>query len=416
MGTETNPEDRLFVKGGWRHYRRTYSVTEVRWGLVTGGVLVLIAAYVAWRAEHPLDPNLFSDGATLLKAAGPRGELTVALGSAAPPVAGPAMKATANAGAETAGPAATTQVAATPGADRGPLPKQLAGAGWREDKITQFDPENLYVKIDGRADFFRTFGFKRLWNVLLVSEKDPATTVDVEMYDMGSGANALGAYGGERAPTAKPTVTEAGLHHLDRNALYLARAPFYIRVIGSDETSLITGKLGELADTLVAAVKGEPLPWAYGVFIGQMGIDPGKIAYFPDNAFSQAFAHDVWTIRPGAKDDDLELFLVAKDSAAAAKKMAGAFGKGFGEMGEAAGKLAGGAGLAGMALIKDQFLGTLSAATTVDRFVIGVRGAKDPGVVEQELGKLKDAVAQMPGELKARAKPAKASQGGSGEH
>jgi hypothetical protein len=313
MAAETNQEDRLFVKDGFRHYRRTYSVTEVRWGLVTGGVLVLIAVYVAWRAAHPLDPNLFSDGATLLKAAGPRGELTVALGSAAPPVAGPAMtKATPaeNGGAEAA---ANIQAPAAPSAnsDRGPLPKQLAGAGWREDKVSQFDAENLYVKIDGRADYFRTFGFKRLWNVLLVNEKDAAVTVDVEMYDMGSGPNALGAYGGERAPTVKPTVTESGLHHLDRNALYLARAPFYIRVIGSDETPVITSKLSELADALIAAVKGEPLPWAYGVFIGQMGVDPGKIAYFPDNAFSQAFAHDVWTIRPGAKDDDLELFLVA---------------------------------------------------------------------------------------------------------
>src|SRR5205085_1307324 len=163
----------------------------------------------AWKGRHP-DPALFADSAALLKGATP---------------------------------------ATAPAADRGPLPPNLAGSGWREERIAQFDPDNLYVKIDGRADWFKGFGFRRLYGVLLVNAGDPATTIDVEMYDLGRAANALGAYGGERDPASKPQVAEGGLHHIARNALYMARGPYYLRVIGSDESAVVIAKLPALADT-----------------------------------------------------------------------------------------------------------------------------------------------------------------------
>ena len=367
MADKGSDDDRLFVRDGWRHYRRTYSLTEVRWGLAVLGVLLAITGWVAWKGRHP-DPTLFADGTALLK------------GAAAP--------------------------AAAPTGDRGPLPPNLAGAGWREERIAQFDPDNLYVKIDGRADWFKGFGFKRLYDVLLVSAQDPATTVDVEMYDLGRVANALGAYGGERAPDVKPQLDEAGLHHLARNALYLVRGPYYLRVIGSDESPAVTEKLRALADTLGAQIKGEPLPWAYGLFVGGLGIDPGRVAYFVENAFSFGFARDVWAARPKGKDDDLELFVVARSTAADARALAEALRKGFLGFGQAAGKQA------GVALIKDQFLNAFTAVTTRDRFVLGVRGAATKELLAGELGRLQEALAQAPQALKDRAQPAVEKGGG----
>ena len=70
MADKGNDEDRLFVRDGWRHYRRTYSLAEVRWGLVVLGALILVGGWVFWKGRHP-DPTLFSDGAALLKSAAP---------------------------------------------------------------------------------------------------------------------------------------------------------------------------------------------------------------------------------------------------------------------------------------------------------------------------------------------------------
>ena len=413
MASESRDEDRLLVKDGWRHYRRHYSLTGVRWGLATGGVLLAIAGWVVWRGAHP-DPALYSDGSNLLAKAGPAIQVQVG---------GPELS-------PTAGRAAVTEaVAALPGitgvgADRGPLPAGLAGAGWKEEKVAQYDPDNLYIKINGRADFFKAFGFKRLYSVLLVDDKDAATTVDVEMYDMGTAANALGAYGGERPPTARPEAIAGGMRHFDRNALYLARGPHYIRVIGSDETAAITEKLQTLAKALEGGVEGEALPWSYALF-GQMGMDAGNVAYFAENAFSLSYARDVWTVRPAGKDSDLELFVTVQNDPAAASKLAEKLRKSFLELGRSAGQVA------GITAVKDQFLGLFSGVTPVARWVVGVRGAASKQALGDELGKLKDALAKAPAEVKDRARPAagheavtdtaaqegdRAEKGVSGEH
>jgi hypothetical protein len=383
-------DDRLFVRDGFRHYRRRYSLTEVRWGWACLAGMVLIAAWVAWRGRHPVDPNLFSDGAALLevaKGAGPKVKVdSVASGPMAPPASTPAEP-----------------TAAAP-AGRGPLPAGLGGADWNEDKILTYDEDNLYEKIDGRADYFRAFHFKRLHSLLLTSRKDSAVTVDVEMYDVSNAANALGAYSGERPPDAKVQVTDAGLHHFDRNALYLARGPYYIRVIGSDETPLVAEKLKQVAEKMIADVGGEPLPWAYGLYIGQLGFGADKITYSAKNAFSLAFADDVWAVRPQGKQTDLELFVSARGDAAAARRLADQLRKSFLELGQAAGK-AGGA-----ALVKDQFLGLYSGATTQDGFVLGVRGADSPATAGTELDRLRKALAGAPQSLLQRAVPAAATR------
>jgi hypothetical protein len=375
---ENQDDDRLFVREGFRHYRRRYSLTEVRWGWVVFATLVAIAGWVAWKGAHP-DAALFSDGAALLKPAESVAVAPPAGVAVAPPVPGSA---------------------ATPAAaDRGPLPPDLAGSGWTEDKVATFDEENLYVKIDGRADYFRAFGFTRLYSVLLVRDGDAATTVDVEMYDLRRPANALGAYGGERPQNAKVEVTAGGLHHFDRNALFMARGPYYIRVLGSDETPIITAKLHGLADQLIAKVATSPLPWAYGVVLGPLGLSADRMTYFAKNAFSLGFADDVWSVRPQGKDHDLELFMSARKDAADARGLVTKLQKSFAELGKSAGKRK------GVTLIKDQFLGLFSAATSHDRFVLGVRGAESADVAMTQLDQLKAALLAAPPEVRAQAAP-----------
>jgi hypothetical protein len=376
-------DDRLFVRDGWRHYRRRYSVTEVRWGLACFAVLVGITGWVVWRGRHP-DPNLLGDAAAVLEA---KPGLALPTPTATPPA-----------------PASGVPPAPVAG-DRGPLPRTLAGTGWKEDKLAQFDEENLYVKINGRADYFRAFNFRRLFSVLLTSDKDSGTTVDVEIYDLGSGPNALGAYSGERPPDAKVEVSDAGLHHFDRNALYLARGPYYVRVIGSDETPVVTEKLRQLADVLIRDVPGEPLPWAYGLLIGQMNIGADKITYSAKNAFSLGFADDVWAARPQGKQTDLELFVSVRPNPAAARAFAEKLRKSFLELGTRAGKVS------GVELVKDQFLGLFSAVTTQNQFVMGVRGAAGKDDAAAEIARLRKAISGAPAELLARAQPAAKTAG-----
>jgi hypothetical protein len=116
--------------------------------------------------------------------------------------------------------------------DRGPVPSGLARQGWYEGEITRFDYDNLFVKINGRDGFYKSFGFEMLYFLSIVVTEDPGTVVDIELYDLGSAANAVGAYSGERSPGVSPVVGENGMKHIDRNALFLTQGRYYLRAIG----------------------------------------------------------------------------------------------------------------------------------------------------------------------------------------
>src|SRR4051812_2436525 len=108
-------EDRIFV-GARKHFRARYSRAEVALGAVLILCLAAIAQWIRWKGEHA-DPEL----------------------SASAPL-----------------------IRREPPTERGPIPANIAGRGWQEQRVAQYDPENLYVKIDGREGYYKSFGFKRL--------------------------------------------------------------------------------------------------------------------------------------------------------------------------------------------------------------------------------------------------------------
>ena len=338
-------EDRVLVRGGRRHHRASYSRTEFRIGVGLLGLLVLIVGWVAWRGAHP-DPSL--------------------LGT----------------------PDALSTPATAPAADRGPLPDGLAAAGWTESPVSTFDSDTLYEKINGREGFYKSLGFRRLWFVSLASQVDPATFVDVEVYDLGEAANALGAYAGERPPGVAPDVGEQGLAHQDRNALYLTRGSIYVRAIGSEESAIVREQLEHLRRVLEAGMAGEPLPWSFALFVGRLGLDPGRVSYVPENAFSFGFARDVHV---ALLDDETEIFVVAA-GAANAKGLAARFAEGFRGYGSAAGRSM------GVEWTKDRFIETIAGASHVGPWTIGVRGAPNLKAAEAAFRDLDQAVRDLPEE------------------
>src|SRR5688572_16661672 len=57
-------DDRVFVKDGFRSYRRTYRLAEVYWGLGVFAGLLALVAWVGWKGAHP-DPALFDVSAAV---------------------------------------------------------------------------------------------------------------------------------------------------------------------------------------------------------------------------------------------------------------------------------------------------------------------------------------------------------------
>jgi hypothetical protein len=355
MARPRSSQDRLFVRQPFRHYRRTYNISEVRWGFAVGAILVALAVWILWKKNHP-HPSL----------------------SMAPPLVG------GKGGAS--GPGQPD--------DRGPVPTDLAAPGWTAGELSRFGPDNLYVKINGRADYFLSFGFQQLYFVSLRhGEADDAPSVELEIYDLDSPSNALGAFSGEQKEGAETESAAGGVSYLARNALFVARGRYYVRAIGSEESAPVTAQLEKLRGLLIDQLEGADRPWAYELFVGGMQVDADRVSYAPRNAFSIAAARDLYIAR---LEDDAQLFAAVTGDEGAAAELAAALNAGFADVGE---EVDGG-------WVKDRYLDTLAIAVADGRFVVGVNGAASAEQGTDYVDRVKAALAALPAELRTAARPA----------
>lgn len=331
--------DRIFVRNGRRLYRRRFSTTESRIGIVILIALASVLGWVAWKGNHA-DPSLFMLEMDL------------------------------------------SQSAYVGAADRGPLPAELAAPGWSEGDVSQFDFDNLYVKINGREGYYKSFGFERLYFLSIASMDDPQTAVDIELYDLGNAANAVGAYSGERSPEVTPEANDSGLAHVDRNALFLTRGRFYLRAIGSEESPEVTAQLEHLKRRFEVELPGEPLPWGYALFVGRMGMQPASVSFALENALSFGFARNVYSASLG---EGGELFVTPGGTGTDAQELAARFRDGFRQYGTDEGDF-----------IKDKYLGTYATVTAVGPWVVGIHRASESDSAREAVNELANVVREWP--------------------
>jgi hypothetical protein len=408
-GKRAADEERIFVKDGLRSFRKTFRLGEVYWGAGTGAVLLGIVGWVTWKGAHP-DPSLFDMSAALEGGKAPPGD-----GAARPEDATRPAGSRLGAPRAERGSPATEGEGAEPGtADRGPLPSDLGQGGFREGKVGAYSADTMYVKINGRAGYFQSFGVQTLHTVTLEGPSETApTSVDIEAYDMGESRNAIGAYNGERPSGVASSAADGSSFHVDRNAAFLARGRHYVRFIGSDESPEVVGEVRRLLDVFRRALPGEALPWGFALFVDQMKLDASVVTYVKSNAFSFGFARDVFkaSLSPANSQEDMEAFVVALADDAAAKALAEQFGEGFATLGKPGGKTP-----AGVKLVEDEFLGTFSGAAAVERWTLGVRGAPTRARASDELERLSRAIAALPADVRARAVPSSQPDAPVGEY
>jgi hypothetical protein len=106
-------------------------------------------------------------------------------------------------------------------------------AGWQAPtRVERFSADDLYVKIDGRAEAYLKFHVVGLTFGTYVFAGDAARTVDVYWYDMGAPANALGMYESEEAPGATPVAIGRRAYQVG-GAVFFCKGSSYVQVLPS---------------------------------------------------------------------------------------------------------------------------------------------------------------------------------------
>jgi len=337
--------------------RPFYSLREIQIGFLLILLMGAVAGWIMWRGAH-IDPTLFTPpGEKLLT---DRGKNIVV------------YKRPLEQWHEPGSAAVSASVSLEP------FPNSVVSTGWRATAAPQmFDESNLYEKIDGREEFYKTRGFKKLYFLTLKSDEHPNLDVDIELFDLGSIENALGAFGAEISnPQTEVHTTPSGLWYLTRNGGFLSQGRYYARLIGSDDNDFIRGKVASLREGLTAGLPPEPMPWVYGLFVGNLHLNPGKIQFQKENAFSFDFATDIYSANVAGSD--AEIFISKRTSADDAVAVAGKLADGFAGFGK---RVEGG-------LIHNEYVNAYDGVRAQGPYVIGVRLAPTVDEAKKWLDKL----------------------------
>jgi hypothetical protein len=85
------------------------------------------------------------------------------------------------------------------------LPAAASPAGWRAaEGPVEYDPTNLYEVLDGGAERYLTYGFRRLLHVRYKLAGEPPAGVTLDLFDMGGELGAFGIYSSLRPTGVEP--------------------------------------------------------------------------------------------------------------------------------------------------------------------------------------------------------------------
>jgi len=153
--------------------------------------------------------------------------------------------------------------------------------GWRpETAVSSYDSESLWEFINGAAETFIQYGFKRLETAEFSRD---GTVVTVNIYDMGSALNAYGIYRTELPDAAEPLAIGAQAIVSPPYQALMAKDRFYVKV------DVYDGAMDAAAGRAVLETVAGSLPGSDGM--------PGEFATLPEKdrvAGSEQFTREAF--------------------------------------------------------------------------------------------------------------------------
>jgi hypothetical protein len=115
-----------------------------------------------------------------------------------------------------------------------------------------FSPDNLYDKIDGKAELYLAAGFVRMRCQRFALKNAPDEWLEWFVYDMGTLPQAFSVFSLQRRAEGQ-TLDLTAYAYKTKNALYFVCGSNYVEAIASSSNEPLTAALRKLADRFVAA-------------------------------------------------------------------------------------------------------------------------------------------------------------------
>jgi len=158
------------------------------------------------------------------------------------------------------------------------LPDELIGWHNLPDRAQVYNPESLYDYIDGGAELYLSYDFRRVIHREYAREGEEAgSEILVDVFDMGSSQNAFGVFSQSRE-TIESEFGQGSQYTAGLMLFWKDR--YYVSIMASPETDAAKRLVYELAGRIDEAIgTGGPLPAIVGV-LPPDGLVEESIRYF----------------------------------------------------------------------------------------------------------------------------------------
>jgi hypothetical protein len=188
------------------------------------------------------------------------------------------------------------------------LPLTDLPPGWTAAKsgtkyIESFNADNLYEKIDGRAESFLQYGVKGMAYTFYHPTGDPSNELQLYVFEMADALKALGKYGSEK-PDETKTIPVGDEGYTAAGSTLFHAGKYYTQIVSTQDDPKFAAFALELAKRVAARQKpgGSPAPAkptaeitpaTYFAFLPAAG-KQGDNKYVAQDVFGYSFLADVF--------------------------------------------------------------------------------------------------------------------------
>jgi hypothetical protein len=168
------------------------------------------------------------------------------------------------------------------------LPASGDLAGWvRLSEPEFFGPSDLWEYIDGQADFYLDYGFRRV-DTAEYSSGEGARSLVAEIYRMSTPDEAFGIYAAERTPEERRV--EVGVEgYVGSNVVNFWKGPYYVKLTSFSAAPEIESALLDFARVIATRIEGEyEVPPLFAVFPAKHRVESSE-RYIPRNFLGQPY-------------------------------------------------------------------------------------------------------------------------------
>jgi len=180
-----------------------------------------------------------------------------------------------------------------------------------------YEPDNLWQYIDGAADLYLLYGFRKLITTEYAFGAD-SSSANVEIYCMESPTHAFGIYAAERSPEEQP-VAIGVQGQLGPDVLNFYKGPYYVKMTSFASSKDVSASLAQMGRSIADKIPGgfkEPEVFRY--FPVENKVKQSE-RYIPTNFLGQSYLENGYLCDYASDQGTYQIFLVPLESDTAAQ-------------------------------------------------------------------------------------------------